>query len=144
MDLGRVGQIALLMLSPTLAVAATIYLPRAVRAVWRAVRPGSEPPRPAGPPIEALAADLGRLLHLHDALMRAPTLPLRAQRLVALEAAITDCAAEAASALAVPVPDRPPHAGLPPSELGRLLRALAGAGLTLPSTVDLLSNDRRR
>jgi len=44
----------------------------------------------------------------------------------------------------VPVPVRPVHAGLPPPELSRLLRNLADAGLTLPSTVDLLANDRRR
>jgi hypothetical protein len=144
MDLVRAGQIVGIMLSPTLAVAAVLYLPRAVRAAWRLAgrRPGRS--EPDGRPIEALAADLGRLLRMHDALARSSGLPRRAQRLHALEAAITDCAADAARALDVPVPVRPVHAGLPPPELSRLLRNLADAGLTLPSTVDLLANDRRR
>jgi hypothetical protein len=144
MDLARAGQIVVIMLSPTLAIAAAIHLPRAVRAVWAAIGRRPAGPHSSGPPIETLAADLHRLLHMYDALKRSPMQAVRAQRLRAVEAAISDCATEAARALGVPVPDRPAHAGLAPAELSRLLRALADTGLVLPSTVDLLANDRRR
>jgi hypothetical protein len=140
MDVARVGQIVLIMLSPTLAVAAAIYVPRALVAAWRAVNNRSDPNDPTGQPIEKLAADLRRLLQAHDELKHSPMLAKRAQRLRAVEAAITDCAAEAAQALAVPVPERPAHSGLPTPELRRLLRALADAGLALPPSSDLLAN----
>jgi hypothetical protein len=144
MDVAKAGQIVVVMLSPTLAVAAAIYVPRALGAVLRMVGQGRHPERPGGPPIEELAADLRRLLHAHDSLKRSSSLAMRAHRLRAVEAAITDCATDAARALGVPVPQQPAHSGLPTRELRRLLRALADAGMVLPSSVDLLTNDRHR
>lgn len=143
MDLARTGHIALIMLSPTLAVAAAIYTPRVLRVVWNAVGRPRDAVQPHGRAIEALAADLHRLLLMHDSLKRSTAPAVRARRLRAIEAAITDCATEAAHALAVPVPDRPVHAGLPPPQLRQLLRSLDDAGLALPRTVHLLATDRR-
>ena len=134
MDPGKVAQILGLMLGPTLAVAAAVHLPTAVRALRRLRKP---PPRPAaagpqGPPIERLAADLRRLLAQHEALTRATSAPVRAARLVALRGAITDCAVDAARAVDVDVPPRAGRAPLPVPDLARLLRSLADAGLVLP------------
>ena len=56
MDVARTGHIALIMLSPTLAVAAALYTPRALRAVWNAVGRPHDAGQPNGRPIEALAA----------------------------------------------------------------------------------------
>jgi hypothetical protein len=142
MDIAKAGQLVVLMFSPTLAVAAFVYGPRALRAVRRFLdqRAGSAD-RPAGPPIEQLAADLRRLLWRHESLRTATATAKRVGHLRALEAAIGDCAMDAARALGVPCRDRPPPGGLPTPELRRLLRALADAGLALPRTVDLLAAD---
>jgi hypothetical protein len=138
MDLAKTGQIVALMVSPTVVIAAALYLPRGLRALRRAVRPE---PAPANPPIEALAADLRRLLRRHEDLARSADGTARAVRLRALEGAITDCATDAARALGLPGPDRPDPAPLPAQDLARLLRALARAGLVLPSEIGLLSRD---
>lgn len=143
MDLARAGQIVLVMLSPTLLVGAALYAPRAARALWRMAGPGATAAPVLGPPIEKVATDLHRLLHQHQILRHTPQAAVRARRLRALEAAITDCAVEAAHALGVPAPAVPPHAGMPPAVLGPLLRDLTAAGLVLPAGVDLLEDDRR-
>ena len=142
MNFARAGQIVLIMLSPTLAVGAAIYLPKAVRAVWRRTHP-EPPPAPLTPPIEQLAANLHRLLHQHQALLHCPDVTQRARRLKALEAAVTDSALEAAWALGVPAPAAPGPTGLRPAVLSTLLRDLAAAGLVLPRGVDLVDGDRR-
>ena len=142
MDLTRAAQFALVMLSPTLIFGAAVYLPRLARAVWDRVHP-EEPVAPLPRPIEQLARDLHRLLHEHQGLLHTTEVALQARRLRAVEAAITDCALEAAGALGVPAPDRPGPSGLRPAALGRLLRDLAGAGLVLPRGVELLDGDRK-
>jgi hypothetical protein len=146
MDFAKAGQIVFLMLSPTLAVGAAIYVPRAVRLVRRrlAARALAKHPRPTHAPIEQLAADLRRLLLQHEALRRSTGVAMRARRLQALEGAITDCAAEAARALEVPYPDWPVHGALTPPQLRRLLHDLAGAGLVLPPTAGLVAGDERQ
>jgi hypothetical protein len=64
----KIVEIVLVMLSPTLAVGAALHGPRAARALLRLVRRPVDPfPRPAGRPIEQIAADLSRLLRQHDA-----------------------------------------------------------------------------
>jgi len=141
MDIGQVAQITLVLLSPTLAFAAAIYVPRAVRAVWRRIHPEPDP-GPLSPPIEEVVANLHRLLRQHDALLHTPDVALRARRLKALEAAITDNALDAARALDVPAPAAPGPTGLRPATLSRLLRDLAAAGLVLPRGVGLVDGDR--
>ena len=141
MDLALAGQFVLVILSPTLAFGAAIYLPRAGRALWRRVHPAPEPV-PSFPPIEQITADLHRLLHQHHALRHGADPTLRFRRLRAVEAAITDRALEAARALEVPVPAAPGRFGLRPPDLSKLLRDLADAGLVLPRGVDLLDGDR--
>jgi hypothetical protein len=141
MDLTLAGQFVLVMLSPTLAFAAAIYLPRAGRAVWQRLSPAPEP-TPTVLPIERITADLHRLLHQHHALRHGADPTLRFRRLQAVEAAITDRALEAARALEVPAPAAPGRFGLRPPVLSKLLRDLADAGLVLPRGVDLLDGDR--
>ena len=65
---------------------------------------------------------------------------MRAHHLSAIEGAITDCAVLAAAALGVPHPAVPRHSALTTTELKRLLRALADAGLVLPTGVGLLAD----
>jgi hypothetical protein len=142
MDLARTGQIVLIMLSPTLVIGAAIYAPRVIKAVRQAFRPPPDESVSRGQPIERLAADLRRLLLMHDELRHSPESAMRGRRLQAIEAAITDCAVDAASALGLRVPSRPVHAGLAGAELKRLLRDVAGAGLVLPD-VDLMTNGHR-
>jgi hypothetical protein len=147
----KVGQIVLLMLSPTLLFAAICHAPHGVRAVRRLVndrrlvnnRSADRNPQPSNPPIEQIAADLRRVLWQHEIFARATDLPMRAQRMRAMEAAITDCATQAARALEVPYPDRPAHAGFDRPQLRRLLRALAAEGLVLPPAAGLLAPDSR-
>ena len=142
MDVPRVAQIVLIMLSPTIAVAIAIHSPRVVAAAWRRAHPAKAGPTAVGRPIEQVAADLWRLLRQHESTRLAPGVARRALHLRALEGAITDCAIEAAGALRVPCPDRA-RAGLSPARLRELLRALADAGLAMPPAVGLLSGDRR-
>ncbi|MFI5493879.1 hypothetical protein [Actinoplanes sp. NPDC051859] len=143
MDLVKVGQLALLMVSPTLIVGAALYTPRVVRALWQLARPAPHPPLPATPPIEQLARQLRRLMHQHDDLRTSTRPGPRSVRLHALESAITDLAVAAATALDVPMVAAVPAASLPPAELRRLLHDLIDAGLSLP-TVGLLAGDRPR
>ncbi|MEV6597677.1 hypothetical protein AB0M36_12510 [Actinoplanes sp. NPDC051346] len=143
MDLAKAGQIALIMLSPTLAVGVALYAPRVARALWQVARRRDEPPRTHTPPIEQLATDLRRLLRQHDELRTSTRQGPREVRLRALEAAITDLAVEAARALNVPAAAPDAHAGMPRPTLSRLLRDLTDAGLVLPA-VGLLAGDRPR
>ena len=96
---------------------------------------GRQPPQPLGPPIEQLAADLRRLLRLHESLTVSAHLAMRAHRLWAVEAAIGMRAVEAARALDIAhrEPERP--GALTRDELLQLLTALAAAGLVLPAKV---------
>jgi hypothetical protein len=146
MDIARAGQFLLLMLLPTLLVAAVLHLPRGIALVGRVVmgRDGSGPLQAAHPPIEQLAADLRRLVRRHEELMRSTDVAMRGRRLQALEAAIADCALDAARALELPRPDRPVHGTLAKPELGRLLHALREAGLVLPPAVSLSPWDGRQ
>jgi hypothetical protein len=141
MDLGKAGQIAAIMLTPALAFGAAVHLPGVVRVVRRLAERRAERryPRPTGPPIEQLAADLRRLVGQHDAVRRATGVTMRAHHLRAIEGAITDCATQAARALGVAHPEPPVRGPLPTPELRRLLRALSDAGLALPAGAGLLN-----
>jgi hypothetical protein len=141
----KVGQIVLVLLLPVLLFGATCYAPFGVQAVQRLVdkRRAEMNPQPSNRPIEQIAADLRRLLWQHDTFARSNDIPMRARRLWALEAAITDCATQAARALDVPHPGRPAHGGFDKPQLRRLLRALAAEGLVLPPAVGLLAPDSR-
>lgn len=143
MDLAKVGQISILLAAPALAFGAAIHLPRVIGAVTRMVRENQarRTPRPAGPPIELIAADLRRLVREHDVVRRSTAVAMRAHHLWALEAAISDCARQAARALGLPEPAHQTRGTLPTAELRRLLQALADAGLVLPSGVGLLGAD---
>jgi hypothetical protein len=145
MNVGKVSEIVAIMLAPTVAVGAALYLPRGIRAVRRALREraAAANPRPSQPPIEDVAADLRRLLLRHEAVKHTTDVAMRAQHLRALEGAITDCAFEAARSLDLPCPARPARGALATPDLRRLLRALADAGLVLPPAVGLLADDRR-
>ncbi|MEV4709136.1 hypothetical protein [Actinoplanes sp. NPDC049316] len=144
MSLLDVGKLALITVTPTLLGTAAVYGPRlcsAIARAWADRRP--EEPRPLGPPIEQLAADLRRLLRLHEALTYSAHIAMRAHRLWAVEAAIAVRAVEAAQALDVPhrQPERPGE--LTRAELAALLHGLADAGMVLPSTVGHFTSDGR-
>jgi hypothetical protein len=143
MDVTRATEIVVIMLSPSLAVGAALYAPRVVRAALRLVRRGDRVERPDHPPIEQLAADLRRLLGQHETLKRSTDIAMRVQHLRAVEAAIADCALDAAHALGVSCPQRPAHGALTTPQLRGLLRVLADDGLVLPPAVSLLAGDRR-
>ncbi len=117
-------------LTPSAVAGAVVLLPKAVRAARR--RLASPAPVPAGPPLERVAADLRRLLAEHRTVVRSPQLPARGRRLLALEAALTDRALDAARALDMQVPARPDGRALPVPTLAALLRDLAGSGMVLP------------
>lgn len=145
MDIVRAGEIVAIMLAPSAAVAAVLYAPRGWRLARRLavrVKPRRAAEPTTNPPIEQLALDLRRLLRQHDSLSR-PDVAKRVGHLIAIEAAISDCATEAARALGVPTPERPARGGFPPADLRRLLLALAEAGLVLPPTARLFGVDRR-
>ncbi|AGL18454.1 hypothetical protein [Actinoplanes sp. N902-109] len=130
------GKLALITVTPTLVGAAAVYGPRICGVIARAWAERTQPDGlPYGPPIERLAADLRRLLALHDELARSAHLAMRAHRLWAVEAAIGARAIEAARALDVPHRDPDLPGDLTRAELVTLLHALAGAGLVLPATV---------
>ena len=143
MDLVIAAKLALLTVTPAMLGMAVVYAPRCWSALARLVpeRVDREP-EPVGPPIERLAADLRRLLRLHDDLMTSAHLAMRAHRLWAVEAAIGTRAMEAARALGVPYRDVEPG-GLDRTELAALLRSLAHAGLVLPAAVGGFTRDGR-
>lgn len=140
MDFRYLTQYILLALAPTGMFAAVVYGPRFLRFVKERV---DEPVEAEilSRPIEDIAADLWRLLRMHERLRNSVDIAMRRARLSALEAAISDCAAEAARALDVQVPKRPAHQPIPQSELRRLLHALSECGLVLPSDVGILRWD---
>lgn len=143
MDFVKAAQIVAVMVGPTVVIGMAIHAPRLFRAIQRLREPPEDPTlTPRNPPIEELAADLRRLLLRHEALKRSTGEAMRARRLVALEAAIADCAAEAALALGVPHPDRPARGALSVPALRRLLYALMDAGLMLPPDVALVAAHR--
>ena len=117
-------------LTPTAVAGAAVLVPRAVRALRRRLSP--QPTLPAGPPLERVAADLRRLLAEHGRVARSPQLPARGRRLVALEGALTDRALDAARALELEAPVRPPGGTLPVPALRALLVELSRCGLVLP------------
>jgi hypothetical protein len=142
----RVAGILVLLFSPALLFATALTGAAAVRAVWRRLVDHRDNgiPQPDRPPIEKLAADLRRLLRLHDELTRSADVATHAWRLRALEGAIAICATQAARSLDVPHSDPPTPGGfVHKPQLRRLLRALAAAGLVLPPAVGLLAPDRR-
>ena len=115
------------------------------RAVRRAVRNRllTAMSQPAGPPIEEIAAALRQLLWEHDELLRSTDRVAPAGRLRWLEKRIADRAIQAARAIGVPHPNRPPVGAYGRSQLRVLLHDLASAGLVLPHTVKLLAPDNR-
>jgi hypothetical protein len=143
-DLLDAGRLVLIIMTPTLLGAAVVTAPRwcaVIRRAWPERR--SRDPIPAGPPIEQLAADLRRLLRLHDRLTASAHLAMRAHRLWAIEAAIGVRAVEAARALEVPHREPEMPGALGRTELCGLLHALANAGLVLPATVGQFTRDGR-
>jgi hypothetical protein len=139
-----IGKLALITVTPTLIGAIVVYAPRIWAACAR-LRP-SRPevaPEPVGLPIEQLAADLRRLLRLHEATSRSAHIAMRAHRLWAVEAAIAVRAVEAAQALDVPHREPETPGELSRDELVRLLQALAAAGLVLPTAVGPFTKDGR-
>jgi hypothetical protein len=137
-------KLALIALTPTAIGVAFVCAPRWCAAIARRLPDRTpETPQPTGLPIEKIAADLRRLLRLHDEMTASAHLAIRAHRLWAVEAAIGTRAVEAAEALDVPhrVPQTP--GALPRAELRVLLHALADAGLVLPTTVGPFTKDGR-
>jgi hypothetical protein len=139
-----VGKLALITVTPTLIGAVVVYTPRWWAALVEAWPHRRAEPEPAGPPIEQLAADLRRLLRLHDELNRSAHIAMLAHRLWAIEAAIGTRAVEAAVALDVPH-RRPEHFEiLSRAELAQLLHDLTRAGLMLPAPVAPFTKDGPR
>jgi hypothetical protein len=131
-----VGKLAIIAVTPTFLGAAVVYAPKWCGAVARRwPHRVDDTPQPAGPPIEQLAADLRRLLRLHDGLTVSAHHAIRAHRLWAVEAAIGMRAIEAARALELPHREPAMPGELTCRELHELLRALADAGLVLPTAV---------
>jgi hypothetical protein len=144
MSLLDLGKLAIITVTPTLIGALVVYTPRWFAVLTRAWPDRTDPePAPMGLPIERLAADLRRLLRLHDELTRSAHIAIRAHRLWAVEAAIGVRAVEAAQALDVPHREPGPDETLSRTELGRLLHALVDAGLVLPTIVGSFTRDGR-
>jgi hypothetical protein len=136
------GRLVLIIMTPTLLGAIAVTAPRWCSAIARRwPERGSRDPKPLGPPIEQLAADLRRLLRLHAELSSSAHLAMRVHRVWAIEAAIGVRAVEAANALDVPhrEPERP--GALSRHELCALLYALGDAGLVLPAKVGPFTSD---
>ena len=136
MNPADVIRLGLIVLTPTLLGAVVVFAPRWcswVAGKWEDRR--AQEPRPAGPPIQQLAADLRRLLRLHAELNASAQAAMRAHRVWAVEAAISVRAVEAARALGVPYREPDGPGGPRRGELSELLRALAAAGLVLPEKV---------
>jgi hypothetical protein len=129
-------QLILLAVTPTVLGAIVITAPRWCAALGRLLPERTpEVAVPAGLPIQQLAADLRRLLRLHDELTVSAHLAMRAHRLWAVEEAIGVRAIEAARALGVAHREPSAPGALSRTELCGLLRALTEAGLVLPTTV---------
>jgi hypothetical protein len=144
MNVFDVGRLVVIVATPTMIGAVIVYAPRWCEAVaerWRDRR--AHEPRPAGPPIEQLAADLRRLLRLHGEMTASAHLAMRAHRLWAVEAAIGTRAVEAARALDVPHREPETPGALSRGELLALLNALSSAGLVLPAKVGPFTSDGR-
>jgi hypothetical protein len=138
------GRLVLIILAPTLLAGVAVSAPRWWKTVARLwPERGEHEPKPAGPPIEQLAADLRRLLRLHGELTASAHLAMRAHRLWAIEAAIGVRAVEAARALDVPHREPEPPGALSRDELPALLYALGDAGLVLPAKVGPFTGDGR-
>ena len=140
-----VAKLALITVTPTLIGAVVIFAPKWCRFIAdRWPRRGDREPKPIGPPIQQLAADLRRLLRLHGELTASAHLAMRAHRVWAVEAAIGVRALEAAKALDVPhrEPERPGM--LNRTELKQLLTDLAAAGMVLPEKVGPFIGDGSR
>lgn len=144
MDLVDWGRLVLIILAPTLIGAMAVTAPRWCGAIARAWPDRkSHEPEPAGPPIEQLAVDLRRLLRLHAELTAGAHHAIRANRLWAVEAAISVRAVEAARALDVPHREPETPETLRRDELAALLYALGDAGLVLPAKVGPFTGDGR-
>lgn len=145
MDAAQIAELLALMAVPTLMVALALRLPRIVTVAQRVIRRNDpeEPVAPRRPPIEQLAADLRRLLRQHETLTRSTDTLMRARRLYALEAAISDCARDAGEALDLPCPGPAAGGRVAIPQLRQLLRALVDAGLVLPREVGLLAGRPR-
>ncbi len=142
MHAGEWAQLMVLMVLPTLLVALALHAGQIVRAVQRVStrRPIDSELQPTRPPIERLASDLRRLLDRHELIKRSVDLPMRAQRLRAVEGAIADCAIEAACALGLHDQVGGTRRSLSTPQLRRLLQCLANEGLALPTSISLLAN----
>ena len=139
----NVFKIAVIAVTPTLIGAAFIYGPRWWGAVRRRLPERDPGPQPLGPPIEQLAADLRRLLRLHNEVVSSAHLAFCAQRVWSLEVAIGVRAIEAARALDVPHKEPEVAGTMPRGELCGLLHALADAGLVLPAAVGTFTKNGR-
>lgn len=138
------GKLILIIATPTLLGAAVVCAPRAYAAVSDYLeRHRPKPPRPIGPPIEQLAADLRRLLRLHGELTASAHVAMRAHRLWAVEAAIGVRAVEAARALGIDHREPETPGALTRQELLAVLNALAASGLVLPAKVGPFTSDGR-
>jgi len=136
------GRLVLIILAPSLLGGVIVSAPRWWGAITRVLpERGSREPKPVGPPIQQLAADLRRLLRLHTELTASAHLAMRAHRLWAIEAAIGVRAVEAARALEVPHREPEPPDGLSREELSAVLYALGDAGLVLPAKVGPFTGD---
>ena len=144
MDFLDWGRLVLIILAPTAIGALAVSAPRWCGAIARAwPERVSHEPEPLGPPIEQLAVDLRRLLRLHSDMTAGAHHAIRANRLWAIEAAISVRAVEAAKALDVPHRDPVPPETLSRDELAALLYALGDAGLVLPAKVGPFTGDGR-
>lgn len=136
------GRLVLIILAPTLIGAIAVTAPRWCRAIARAwPERRSTEPMPLGPPIEQLAMDLRRLLRLHANMTAGAHHAIQANRIWAIEAAISVRAVEAAKALDVPHREPVKPDALSRDELVALLYALGDAGLVLPAKVGPFTGD---
>jgi hypothetical protein len=138
------GRLVLIILAPTAIGFIAVSAPRWWGAIARRwpERTSTEP-QPIGPPIEQLAVDLRRLLRLHATMTAGAHHAILANRLWAVEAAISVRAVEAAKALDVPHREPVKPETLSRDELAALLYALGDAGLVLPAKVGPFTGDGR-
>ena len=144
MNVAAVGEWIVLMVAPTGALAAAFGASAVVRRMRRRRASHADVAlTTTRPPIEQVAADLRRLLERHEALMRSTEVAVRGQKRLALEAAISDCASDAAAALDVPCPSRCGRAALPTAQLRSLLHGLAASGLVIEPLSGVFAADDR-